>query len=30
LLLPLGIYLALKMIPQQVLAESRQRAARTS
>jgi len=30
LLLPLGIYLALKMIPQQVLTESRQRAARTS
>ena len=30
LLLPLGIYLALKIIPQQVLAESRQRAARTS
>jgi uncharacterized membrane protein YkvA (DUF1232 family) len=30
LLLPLGIYLALKMIPQQVLTESRQRAALTS
>jgi len=29
LLLPLGIYLALKMIPQQVLTESRQRAAQT-